>query len=74
MIARNIGLQPPESTLALTEYALLYVTMAAAPWLVRNRGHVVVEVGYQRIPPALRGHVDRCILLLCALVAFAVVM
>ena len=35
VIARNIGLQPPASTVALTEYALLYFTMGAGPWLVR---------------------------------------
>ena len=41
VIARNIGLQPPASTVALTEYALLYFTMAAAPYLVRNRERTV---------------------------------
>ena len=35
---RNLGMQPPAYTVALTEYSLLYMTMAAAPWLVRERG------------------------------------
>ena len=64
--ARNLGLQPPASTLALTEYALLYFTMAAAPWLVRQRAHIVVEVLYQRFPPALRRYLDRLIVFSCA--------
>ncbi len=51
--ARNLGLQPPASTVALTEYGLLYFTMAAAPWLVRRRGHIVVEIFYQRLPAQL---------------------
>ena len=38
---RNLGLQPPRATVAITEYALLYFTMFAAPYLVRTRGHVV---------------------------------
>ena len=50
VIARNLGMQPPASTVALTEYALLYFTMAAAPYLVRSKGHIVVEVVYQRLP------------------------
>jgi len=40
---RTVGLQPPDFTSALTEYAMLVVTMAVAPWLVRLKGHVWVE-------------------------------
>jgi C4-dicarboxylate transporter, DctQ subunit len=35
VVVRNLGFQPPGHTLALTEYGLLYITMLAAPWLVR---------------------------------------
>ncbi|MGI9308235.1 MAG: TRAP transporter small permease [Gammaproteobacteria bacterium] len=66
VVARNLGLQPPRYTIALTEYALLYFTMAAAPWLVRNRGHIVVEVLYSRTTGAVRVMLDRLILVLCA--------
>ena len=72
VITRNLGLQPPASTVALTEYALLYFTMAAAPWLVRNRGHIVVEVAYQRLPVELQYHLGRAILTLCALIALTI--
>lgn len=65
VIARNLGLQPPASTVALTEYALLYFTMAAAPWLVRTRGHIVVEVLHGQLSGAARRVVDRLILLIC---------
>lgn len=65
VIARNIGWQPPASTVALTEYALLYFTMAAAPWLVRIRGHIVVEVLHSRLQGAARLWVDRAILVIC---------
>ena len=70
--ARNLGMQPPASTVALTEYAMLYFTMAAAPYLVRTRGHIVVEVLYQRLPGGMRRNLDRTILLLCVLVALAI--
>lgn len=69
VVARNIGMQPPASTVALTEYAMLYFTMAAAPYLVRNKGHIVVEVVYQRLPDAMQRRLDIAILLLCALVS-----
>jgi TRAP-type C4-dicarboxylate transport system permease small subunit len=64
VIARNLGFQPPESTVALTEYALLYVTMAAGPMLVRRRGHVAVEIIRHRFNAALN--------VACALVAFII--
>lgn len=70
--ARNLGLQPPASTVALTEYALLYFTMAASPYLVRVKGHIVVEFFYRRFPSRIRRHLDRVILILCALVALTV--
>ena len=38
---RTLGFQPPFWTSALTEYALLYMTMLAAPWLVRQKGHPI---------------------------------
>lgn len=72
VVARNVGLQPPESTVALTEYALLYVTMAAAPALVRRRGHVVVELVYRRIGGRARRLLDRLIPAGCAAISFLV--
>ena len=69
VIARNLGLQPPDSTVAITEYALLYFTMAAAPWLVRTRGHIVVEVLHSRLRGSARLWTDRLILAICIITA-----
>ena len=69
VISRNLGLQPPASTVALTEYALLYFTMFAAPWLVRTRGHIVVEVMHSRLHGAAKAIVDRIILAICLAVS-----
>ena len=72
VVARNLGMQPPASTVALTEYAMLYFTMAAAPYLIRIKGHIVVEIVYQRVSPAARRILDRFILILCMLIALTV--
>ena len=69
VVARNLGLQPPRSTVALTEYALLYFTMAAAPYLVRVKGHIVVEVVYQRLGGKVQKHLDKVILIFCTIVS-----
>jgi len=69
VVARNLGLQPPRSTVALTEYALLYFTMAAAPYLVRVKGHIVVEVVYQRLGGKVQKRLDKAILIFCTIVS-----
>ena len=40
---RTLGYRPPLFTSSVVEYALLYLAMFAAPFLVRERGHVVIE-------------------------------
>ena len=69
VIARNLGWQPPASTVALTEYAMLYMTMAAAPYLVRTKGHIVVEIVYQPVHPQVRRKLDVMILALCMMIS-----
>jgi TRAP-type C4-dicarboxylate transport system permease small subunit len=68
--ARNLGLVPPAATVALTEYALLYFTMAAAPWLTRQKGHVTVLVVLDRLGPAARARAALVVALVCAGVSF----
>ena len=70
--ARNLGGQPPASTVALTEYALLYFTMGAAPWLVRQRGHIVVEVFFRMMSSRVQRFLRITTLTLCAAVAIAI--
>lgn len=48
---RAAGLQPPIWTSATTEYAMVFLTMAIAPYLVRHHGHVRVETFGQALPP-----------------------
>jgi TRAP-type C4-dicarboxylate transport system permease small subunit len=67
---RNLGLEPPAATVALTEYALLYFTMAAAPWLTRRKGNVTVLILLDRLAPGVRARAAAGVALFCAAIAF----
>ena len=64
---RNLGMQPPQAISALTEYALLYATMAAAPWLLRSGGHVTIHSLTDRLPSGIQATLRRMILILAIL-------
>ena len=74
VVARNLGLQPPASTVALTEYALLYVALAAGPALVRSRGHVTIDLLGGHLPGSWRPWLARGVLALAAATAATVAM
>lgn len=66
---RNAGLQPWAWLFTSTEYALLYITMLGAPWLVRERGHVHIELVTAMLPRGPQRAVSRLVALLCALIS-----
>jgi len=45
VVLRNLGFQSSAHLFTFTEYALLMVPCLGAPWLVREKGHVFVEIG-----------------------------
>jgi TRAP-type C4-dicarboxylate transport system permease small subunit len=65
---RNLGLQPFAWLFTSAEYGLLYMTMLGAPWLVRERGHVHIELVTAALPPRLRRIVSRSVAALCVAV------
>jgi TRAP-type C4-dicarboxylate transport system permease small subunit len=67
VVVRNLGLQPPAHTLTVTEYGLLYVTMLGAPWLVREKGHVYIELLTAAVSPRTRFWLTRVVYALCVL-------
>jgi TRAP-type C4-dicarboxylate transport system permease small subunit len=67
VVLRNLGLQPPAHTLTLTEYGLLYLTMLAAPWLVREKGHVHIELVTAALSPRVRFWLTRVVYAVCVL-------
>jgi len=54
VLLRNLGLQSSAHLFTFTEYALLMVPCFGAPWLVREKGHVFVEIGLNMLSPSLR--------------------
>jgi C4-dicarboxylate transporter, DctQ subunit len=67
VVVRNLGLQPPAHTLTLTEYGLLYLTMLGAPWLLREKGHVHIELVTAALRPRARFRLTRVVYALCVL-------
>lgn len=62
---RNAGMQPFAWLFTSTEYALLYMTMLGAPWLVRRRGHVHIELLTAALPEGMRRIVSRGVAAAC---------
>jgi TRAP-type C4-dicarboxylate transport system permease small subunit len=66
---RNIGVQPWAWLFTSAEYGILYMTMLGAPWLVRERGHVHIELVTASLSPALRRIVSRLVAAACVVVS-----
>lgn len=69
VLMRNFGLQPFAWLFTSSEYGLLYMTMLGAPWLVREKGHVHIELVTAALPPALRRIVSRLVAAGCVAVS-----
>jgi C4-dicarboxylate transporter, DctQ subunit len=54
VLLRNLGFQSSAHLFTFTEYALLIVPCLGAPWLVRERGHVYVEIVLMHLNAANR--------------------
>jgi C4-dicarboxylate transporter DctQ subunit len=68
---RNLGLQPPNFTVSFTEYVLLYTTMLGAPYMVRKKGHILVEALIENVGPTLHHIMARFVYLVCTLLSAA---
>lgn len=68
VVMRNLGIQPFAWLFTSTEYGLLYMTMLGAPWLVREKGHVHIELVTSALPEKPRRMVSRMVALACVLV------
>lgn len=65
---RNLGLQPFAWLFTSAEYGLFYMTLLGAPWLVREKGHVHIELVTAYLPAPLGRLVSRLVSLLCCAV------
>ncbi len=69
VVMRNLGIQPFAWLFTSAEYGLLYITMLGAPWLVREKGHVHIELVTAALPPGIRRVVSRAVALGCVAVS-----
>lgn len=66
---RALGFQPFGFTVAFVEYILLYFVLLAAPYLVREKGHVTAEVLFTLLSPAAKRVCEKIVYLICILVS-----
>lgn len=62
---RSFGYNPPLFTSSIVEYALLYVAMFSAPFLVREKGHVAIEALLSVMPHGFRIVLARVVYFMC---------
>lgn len=62
---RSAGYNSLQWYSAIAEYCLLFSTMLGAPWLVRLKGHVVVESLTMAMPATMRRLIAKAVYLLC---------
>ncbi|HKU47931.1 MAG TPA: TRAP transporter small permease subunit [Burkholderiales bacterium] len=67
VVLRSTRLGEPDWILPTTEYAMLFIGTLGAPWLLRERGHVVIDVVRVSVSPRVR----RVMGLIVALASFA---
>jgi TRAP-type C4-dicarboxylate transport system permease small subunit len=63
---RVTGWAVPLWAVDATEYSLVFVTFLGAPWLVRERGHVSIQILTAAMSPAARKWVGRAVCAACA--------
>ncbi|ATH77696.1 TRAP transporter small permease [Halomonas sp. C22] len=68
VVIRNLGLQPSAWFFLSTEYAMFYLTLLGAPWLVRQKGHVHIELLTSLLPLPALNILSRGVSLLCVVV------
>ncbi len=51
VLIRTFGSRPLPYTATLVEYGLFYVTFLSAPWLLRDKGHVYVDMVMRMMSP-----------------------
>jgi TRAP-type C4-dicarboxylate transport system permease small subunit len=68
VLLRNLGYQSSAHLFTFSEYALLLIPCLGAPWLVREKGHVYVEIVLMYLAPEQRRLMVRVIGIVCILV------
>jgi len=72
VILRNLGYQSSAHFFTFTEYALLIVPCLGAPWLVREKGHIYIEIVLMALSPRVRARFTLLIGVVCIVVCAVV--
>jgi C4-dicarboxylate transporter DctQ subunit len=72
VVLRNLGYQSSAHFFTFTEYALLAVPCLGAPWLVREKGHIYVEILLMALSPRRRAILTSLIGIICVVVCAVV--
>jgi len=67
VVVREVGSGSLAFTLGVVEYGLLYFTMLAAPYLVREKAHVFIESIVSQFPVRVQRVLEVVVYLLCIL-------
>jgi len=74
VVARSVFLYGSSHIFTFIEYGLLYTTMAGAPWLVREKGHVYIEIltaaVSEQVRPILSRAVVGLVILICVIITY----
>ncbi|MBX2824717.1 MAG: TRAP transporter small permease [Gammaproteobacteria bacterium] len=71
--ARSFGFSGSSHVFTFSEYGLLYIVMAASPWLVRTRGHVYIEMLTAALPRRFGLVFSRLVTGLCVVICLLLV-
>jgi len=66
---RNLGFQSSAHFFTFTEYFLLIIPLLGAPWLVREKGHIYIEILTAALPERVRRALIKLIVIGCVAVA-----
>ncbi len=66
---RNLGFQSSAHFFTFTEYFLLIIPLLGAPWLVREKGHIYIEILTAALPERVRRALIKLIVIGCIAVA-----
>jgi TRAP-type C4-dicarboxylate transport system permease small subunit len=72
VVVRNLGYQSWAHFFTFTEYALLIVPCLGAPWLVREKGHIYVEILLMQLRPRARRKLMMAIGVACIAVCLVI--
>lgn len=71
--ARSFGYSGSSHLFTFSEYGLLYIVMAASPWLVRMKGHVYIEILTAALPASLSRGFSRLVTVICIIICLLLV-